>query len=253
MDEAMAVARKIAELSPLSIMMAKEAVDAACETTLAQGIAFERRLFQSGFAFEDQKEGMAAFAEKRKPEFKGRLKIVLAGSRPLAHRLQGPRQWIAGAGGHPRGMAWMGAEVEIAPLSEPLCVLAADDDAANRLMLKSALQLFGATATVVGDGLQAVEAAGAAAVSIWCCSTSRCRGWAAATRFRAIRGAEQASGAAYAPAIAFSGYDAIEARSYERGFDFHLRKPVILSQLRENPAGGRRPRMAAAPAVRRAS
>jgi enoyl-CoA hydratase/carnithine racemase len=72
MTEALAAARKIAELSPLSILMAKEAVDAAYETTLSQGIAFERRLFQSSFAFEDQKEGMAAFAEKRKPAFKGR-------------------------------------------------------------------------------------------------------------------------------------------------------------------------------------
>jgi enoyl-CoA hydratase/carnithine racemase len=70
--EAMKAARAIAALSPLAVMMAKEAVDAAFETTLSQGVAFERRLFQSTFAFEDQKEGMAAFAEKRKPTFKGR-------------------------------------------------------------------------------------------------------------------------------------------------------------------------------------
>jgi enoyl-CoA hydratase len=70
--EAMKAAAAIAALSPLTVMMAKEAVDAAFETTLAQGVAFERRLFQSAFAFEDQKEGMAAFIEKRKPAFKGR-------------------------------------------------------------------------------------------------------------------------------------------------------------------------------------
>src|SRR5688572_11502033 len=65
LPEAMKAARTIAGLSPLAVMMAKEAVDAAFETTLAQGVAYERRLFQSTFAFEDQKEGMAAFAEKR--------------------------------------------------------------------------------------------------------------------------------------------------------------------------------------------
>jgi enoyl-CoA hydratase len=70
--EAMKAAQAIAALSPLAVMMAKEAVDAAFETTLAQGVAFERRLFQSTFAFEDQKEGMAAFTEKRRPAFKGR-------------------------------------------------------------------------------------------------------------------------------------------------------------------------------------
>ena len=53
-------------------MMAKETVNRAFETTLAEGIRFERRLFQSMFATEDQKEGMAAFVEKRKPKFKHR-------------------------------------------------------------------------------------------------------------------------------------------------------------------------------------
>jgi enoyl-CoA hydratase len=72
LPEAMKAARTIAGLSPLAVMMAKEAVNAAFETTLSQGVAFERRLFQSTFAFEDQKEGMAAFVEKRKPAFKGR-------------------------------------------------------------------------------------------------------------------------------------------------------------------------------------
>jgi enoyl-CoA hydratase len=53
-------------------MMAKEAVNRALETSLAEGLRFERRLFHALFATEDQKEGMAAFAEKRAPEFKDR-------------------------------------------------------------------------------------------------------------------------------------------------------------------------------------
>ncbi len=71
-EEAKKTAAKIASQSPLAVMMNKELVDAAYETTLTQGVRFERRLFHSLFAFEDQKEGMAAFVEKRKPEFKGR-------------------------------------------------------------------------------------------------------------------------------------------------------------------------------------
>ena len=71
-DEALAAAAKIAALSPLAVMMNKELVEAAYETTLTTGVALERRLFHSLFAFEDQKEGMAAFVEKRKPDFKGR-------------------------------------------------------------------------------------------------------------------------------------------------------------------------------------
>ena len=71
-DEAMKAARKIAALSPLAVMMNKELVEAAFETTLAQGVKLERRLFHSLFAFEDQSEGMTAFVEKRKPDFKGR-------------------------------------------------------------------------------------------------------------------------------------------------------------------------------------
>ena len=68
--EAMKAAAKIAEQSLPILMMAKEAVNRAYETTLAEGIRLERRLFHSTFATEDQKEGMAAFVEKRKPEFK---------------------------------------------------------------------------------------------------------------------------------------------------------------------------------------
>jgi enoyl-CoA hydratase/carnithine racemase len=71
-DEALAAAAKIACQSPLAVAMAKELVDAAYETTLTAGVALERRLFHSLFAFEDQKEGMAAFVEKRKPAFTGR-------------------------------------------------------------------------------------------------------------------------------------------------------------------------------------
>ena len=53
-------------------MMNKELVNAAFETTLATGVTMERRLFHSLFAFEDQKEGMSAFVEKRKPRFTGK-------------------------------------------------------------------------------------------------------------------------------------------------------------------------------------
>ena len=72
MKEAMKVAGKICELSLPVVMMAKESVNRAFETTLAEGVRFERRLFHSGFAIEDQKEGMAAFIEKRKPVFRNR-------------------------------------------------------------------------------------------------------------------------------------------------------------------------------------
>jgi enoyl-CoA hydratase/carnithine racemase len=69
---ALDVAKKIAALSPLAVMMAKEMVNAAYETPLTEGVKLERRLFHSLFAFEDQKEGMAAFTEKRPAAFKGR-------------------------------------------------------------------------------------------------------------------------------------------------------------------------------------
>jgi len=71
-DEAVRAAAKIASMSRPIAMLAKEAVNRAYETTLEEGIRFERRLFHSTFATEDQKEGMAAFAEKRKPEFRNR-------------------------------------------------------------------------------------------------------------------------------------------------------------------------------------
>ena len=72
MSEAMKAAGRICELSLPVVMMAKESVNRAFETTLAEGVRFERRLFHSGFAIEDQKEGMAAFIEKRKPVFRNR-------------------------------------------------------------------------------------------------------------------------------------------------------------------------------------
>ncbi len=72
MDEAMAVAQRIAGYSLPAVMMIKESINRAYETTLAEGVLFERRVFHSMFALEDQKEGMAAFVEKRKPTFKHR-------------------------------------------------------------------------------------------------------------------------------------------------------------------------------------
>jgi enoyl-CoA hydratase len=72
LDEALAAAKKIASFSQPIAMMAKEAVNRAFETTLTEGVRFERRLFHAMFATEDQKEGMAAFVEKRKPQFKNR-------------------------------------------------------------------------------------------------------------------------------------------------------------------------------------
>ena len=72
MEEALAVAEKIAGYSLPVVMMIKESINRAYETNLAEGIVFERRLFHSQFALADQKEGMAAFLEKRKPTFKHR-------------------------------------------------------------------------------------------------------------------------------------------------------------------------------------
>jgi enoyl-CoA hydratase len=71
-EEAVKIAAQIAALSRPAVLAAKEAVNRAYETTLAEGVRFERRLFHALFATADQKEGMAAFVEKRKPAFKNR-------------------------------------------------------------------------------------------------------------------------------------------------------------------------------------
>ena len=70
MEETMSAAQKIAEKSRISVMAAKEAVNRSFETTLREGLLFERRVFHSLFATDDQKEGMSAFAEKREAQFR---------------------------------------------------------------------------------------------------------------------------------------------------------------------------------------
>jgi enoyl-CoA hydratase len=72
MEEAMKTAAKIVEKSTISVMVVKEAVNRAQEMTLQEGLLFERRMFQALFSTEDQKEGMAAFLEKRQPQFRDR-------------------------------------------------------------------------------------------------------------------------------------------------------------------------------------
>ncbi|MGJ8610675.1 MAG: enoyl-CoA hydratase [Octadecabacter sp.] len=69
-DEAMSAAHKVAEKSLLASMAVKDAVNRAYETTMAEGINYERRLFQSLFATDDQTEGMASYIEKREPQFR---------------------------------------------------------------------------------------------------------------------------------------------------------------------------------------
>ena len=71
-DEAIKVAGEIAAMSAPSVIMAKESVNRAFETTLSEGLRFERRAFNAVFGTEDKKEGMAAFLEKRKPIFENR-------------------------------------------------------------------------------------------------------------------------------------------------------------------------------------
>ena len=71
-EETMKIAEKIAEFSPTAVLMTKESVNRAYETTLSEGVRFERRLFHSLFGTEDQREGMEAFIEKRSPNFQGR-------------------------------------------------------------------------------------------------------------------------------------------------------------------------------------
>lgn len=72
MFEAIQLAKEIATMSPIATMLAKEAVNRSFETFLDEGLHFERKNFYLAFASEDQKEGMAAFVEKRKPDFKGK-------------------------------------------------------------------------------------------------------------------------------------------------------------------------------------
>jgi enoyl-CoA hydratase len=72
LDEALSMAKTIAAMPRAAVMMAKECVNLAEETSLTDGVRFERRVFHALFATHDQKEGMAAFVEKRKPAFKNR-------------------------------------------------------------------------------------------------------------------------------------------------------------------------------------
>ncbi len=72
LKEAIALAKEIAQMSPVAVQLAKEAVNRSFETLLDEGLMFERKNFYLTFASEDQKEGMKAFIEKRKPSFHGR-------------------------------------------------------------------------------------------------------------------------------------------------------------------------------------
>ncbi|MDO9128335.1 MAG: enoyl-CoA hydratase-related protein, partial [Anaerolineales bacterium] len=71
LDEALALATEIAGRAPLAVRLGKEAVNKAFELSLSEGLEAERRAFYMLFATQDQKEGMKAFVEKRKPEWKG--------------------------------------------------------------------------------------------------------------------------------------------------------------------------------------
>ena len=72
LQEAINLAKEIAQMSPVAIQLAKEAVNRSFETFLDEGLMFERKNFYLTFASEDQKEGMKAFIEKRKPSFTGK-------------------------------------------------------------------------------------------------------------------------------------------------------------------------------------
>lgn len=72
LQEALSLAKEIAQMSPVAVQLAKEAVNKSFNALLDEGLAYERRNFYMTFASEDQKEGMKAFVEKRKPEFKGK-------------------------------------------------------------------------------------------------------------------------------------------------------------------------------------
>ena len=72
MEEALKAAGRIAEFSQVSVALTKQSVNRAYESTLAEGVLFERRLFHSLFATDDQDEGMNAFIEKRSPQFRNK-------------------------------------------------------------------------------------------------------------------------------------------------------------------------------------
>jgi enoyl-CoA hydratase len=72
LHEALQLAKEIGQMSPVAVQLAKEAINRSFETQLDEGLAFERKNFYLTFASEDQKEGMKAFVEKRKPEYKGK-------------------------------------------------------------------------------------------------------------------------------------------------------------------------------------
>ncbi|MBL7857897.1 MAG: enoyl-CoA hydratase/isomerase family protein [Cyclobacteriaceae bacterium] len=72
LEEAVKLAKEIAQMSPVAVQLAKEAVNRSFETSLDEGLLFERKNFYLAFASEDQKEGMKAFIEKRKPVYKGK-------------------------------------------------------------------------------------------------------------------------------------------------------------------------------------
>jgi enoyl-CoA hydratase len=72
LPETFKLASEIAQLSPIAVQLGKEAINRSFETHLDEGLAYERRNFYLTFASEDQKEGMKAFIEKRKPVYKGR-------------------------------------------------------------------------------------------------------------------------------------------------------------------------------------